>query len=583
MEELERELEIEDFKATSFEIKMGTEVFESLLVPLQIRGENLDGSYYLIQVSKDKAMMIYYNVQRIMLIIGVFTILLGVLVSFRISRKISKPIKTLADVAEAISKGDLTKDVEIDRSDEVGLLANGFKEMAYRLRDLISQVRENTTAVTDVSQQLNQTSNSLSEDVKKQEVAAEETSSSIIQMSASIKGVNQNVESLSLSANETSTSILEMDSAISEIATHMDDLSGAIEVTSSSISEMTSSIKEITLSIETLHSATDSTATSLLQMEDSVQQVELNAQKSHELSENATQEAQKGKDSVHETISGMQEIESSFQEVQEIISNLAQKSESIGNIVKVIEGVAEQIDLLSLNAAIIAAQAGEHGKGFSVVAEEVKSLAERTAMSTREIESLIKDVQEKTDRAVNATSLGSEKVKKGVYLSNEAGKVLESIIKSSHLSSEMVGKIVRATEKQSKGIEDANQAMAQIKEMVQQINRSTQEQGNASVEITKAVENMRVLGHEVKRSTREQSKGSHLIAEAIEKITNMISQILGSTKEQSQGSDRITQALLVFKETADKNVKQAGELNQAVNTLSSRSQQLEHEVHRFKV
>jgi methyl-accepting chemotaxis protein len=125
--------------------------------------------------------------------------------------------------------------------------------------------------------------------------------------------------------------------------------------------------------------------------------------------------------------------------------------------------------------------------------------------------------------------------------------------------------------------------MAQIKEMVQQINRATQEQGNASVEITKAVENMRILGHDVKRSTQEQSKGSHLITAAVEKVTERIYQILEATKEQSQGSDRITQALLVFKSAADQNVKHAGELNEAVGTLSSRSEQLEREVQRFKV
>ncbi|HEX9756801.1 MAG TPA: methyl-accepting chemotaxis protein [Nitrospiria bacterium] len=565
-----------------FEIKVGSETYISLIVPLQNQEKDLEG-FYLIQASKDQAMVGFYNVQRLMIVIGILSFLVAIWISIRIAREISRPIQALVDATGAIAKGDLTREVDIDRGDEIGALAVGFQDMAHRLRGLISQVRENTLAVTNVSKQLNQTSHHISEEVNKQEVAANETSFSIDQMSSSIRGVNQNVESLSLSANETSTSIFEMNSAINEIANHMDDLSGAIELTSSSISEMTSSIKEIGLSIETLHSATDKTATSLLEMGASVQQVENNAQKSHELSENTTQKAQKGKESVQQTISGMKEIASSFKQVQEIISRLAQKSESIGNIIRVIDEVAEQTNLLSLNAAIIAAQAGEHGKGFAVVAEEVKSLSDRTGASTREIEGLIKDVQDETSNAVQAMVEGSEKVQKGVSLSHEAGDVLESIMESSHLSAEMVREIVLATEEQTKGIQDANRAMSQIKEMVQQINRATQEQGNASVEITRAVENMRVLGHEVKRSTREQNKGSHLIKTAVEKVTEMIHQILEATKEQSQGSGRITKALIVFKSAADQNVERSSELNQAVGTLSSRAQQLEEEVQRFKV
>jgi methyl-accepting chemotaxis protein len=564
-----------------FDVAMGSENYISVLVPLTAEGK-MEGAY-LIQRNREEVAGFLGTIMNYIFLVSLGILLVGSYVSYLLAKQISDPIISIVRGSKAMADGDLSTIVTVKQRDEIGVLAKAFNEMSGRLRNLISQVRENTLAVTDVSQKLHQTSDGISSEVNKQESAVEETSSSIIQMGASITEVNKNVELLSLSANDTSSSILEMDATINEIANHMDNLSSAIEVTSSSISEMTSSVKEIALSIETLHSATDNTASSLHELNASVQQVEINAQRSNELSENTTSEAQKGKKSITETITGMQEIKSSFMEVQEIVSRLAQKSDSIGKIVKVIDEVAGQTNLLSLNAAIIAAQAGEHGKGFAVVAEEVKSLAERTASSTREIAVLIKDVQDETLNAVNAMVHGSERVQKGVSLSNESGTVLGAIIESSHLSTEMVKEIVKATKEQSRGIQEVDKAMVQIKEMVQQINRATHEQESASVEITKAVENMRVLGHEVKRSTQEQSKGSKLITTAVEKVTEMINHILEATQEQSQGSERINHALEIFKETAEENVHRVAEMNNFVGTLTSRSQQLEQEIKKFKL
>jgi len=565
-----------------FDIKIDKDKFISVLVPLG-SGEGVINGAYLIQRNRDLVTGFLDIIMNYIIFVGFGILIIGSCISLWVAGRISDPIISMVQGSKSMAEGDFSTRIDISQKDEIGVLATAFNEMSERLRNLISHVRENSISVSEVSQELHLTSENFSEKINKQETALEESSSIMFQMGSSIKEVNKSVELLSLSANDTSSSILEMEATTGEIANHMDNLSSAIEVTSSSISEMTSSVKEIAMSIDTLHNSTDSTASSLHLLKGSVQQVEINANKSLELSENTTQRAEKGKNSVGGTITGMQEIQSSFKEAHAIISRLAQKSDSIGKIVKVIDEVAAQTNLLSLNAAIIAAQAGENGKSFAVVAEEVKSLADRTGTSTREIEQLIKDVQNETTNAVKAMANGSERVKKGVLLSNEAGNALGAIIESSQQSTEMVQEIVQATGKQSEGINEVNRAMTQIKEMVQHINRSTHEQENASVEITKAVENMRVLGHEVKRSTTEQSQGSKLITTAVEKVIEMIHHILEATQEQTQGSEKITHALNIFKETAEENIQGVSSINNFVATLASRSQQLEQEINRFKV
>lgn len=560
-----------------FDLNMGQAGYPSILVPLT--ADQLGGAY-LIQRSRYEETQFLNSIRLSVCIVGLLILISASWVSYILAKQISGPI---TQFTKAMANGDLSMSFSIRHNDEVGILAKAFNEMAIKLRNLILQVREATVAVAQVSEKLLHNSHAISEEALQQKKAVEDTSSSVMRMGVSITAVNSNVESLSVSAQQASSSILEMDASMKEIAGNMDHLSSSIEITSSSISEMSHSMKEITENIGKLQNTTEKTAASLHELNDSVQGVGENAQKSHLLSGKTSQDAQKGMEAVYHTITGMKEIKIEFLELKETISRLSQKSESIGKIVMVIAEVAEQTNLLSLNATIIAAQAGEEGRGFAVVADEIKDLAERTATSTREIATLIKEVQDETSNAVKAMLSGSEKVERGVSLSNQAGDVLKVILDSSDLSTGMVSEIVKVTREQAIGIQETDKAMLQVKQMVEQINRTIQEQEKASLRITRAVEDMRTLGQQVKNSTQEQRKGSKLITAAMEKVMVMIRQILSATQEQTSGSEQINRAVLIFKEGTEEGAHRAVEMNSVVITLSARSKQLEEEISRFRI
>src|SRR5207237_6093704 len=134
---------------------------------------------------------------------------------------------------------------------------------------------------------------------------------------------------------------------------------------------------------------------------------------------------------------GMEQIRQSVAESNVVVTRLGDRSTAIRKILNVIEDVAEQTNLLALNAAILAAQAGEYGKGFSVVAAEIRELSERTASSAREIATLIRAVQEEVANALRTMSSGSRLVEDGVSLSHEAGKALNKILDSATKASGM--------------------------------------------------------------------------------------------------------------------------------------------------
>ncbi|MHA7836923.1 MAG: methyl-accepting chemotaxis protein, partial [bacterium] len=350
-----------------------------------------------------------------------------------------------------------------------------------------------------------------------------------------------------------------------------------------SVVEMTSAIREIAQSADTLNRSTDSTAEALELLSGSVRQVESNANESFGLSEDTARKAEKGMAAVHQTVEGMEQIQVSFQGLEAIISSLSSKSESIGAVVKVIEGVVEQTNLLALNAAIISSQAGEHGRAFSVVADEVRSLAERTSASTREIAELIESVQGGVHSAVTAMEQGATRVERGVSLSTEAGRMLREIGESAQQSTGWAKEIVEATRGQAADIDQVGLAMQQVKQIAMQLGRGTHEQDSASAEITRGVEQMRHLGLEVKSAAQEQRRESALITESVEVVAAKIREISVETKDQSKRADQIQEALQIFRDVTVRSTRRAEQTRATVSDLAAHARGLEEEIGRFRL
>ena len=501
----------------------------------------------------------------------------------RLRRHIAVPLARLVDGSTAMAEGDLSTQVDIRSDDEIGVLARAFDAMVLSLRGLVARVGENTRYLAQATERLASSSQAMQEEAGRQELAVEETADSIGRITASMHTVNSNVEALAETAIETSSAAIEMDSSIAETSNHIDNLSEIIDTTASSVVEMTSAIREIARSADTLNQSTDSTSRALELLSGSVRQVELNAQESHVLSDDASRKAEQGMAAVHETVEGMERIQDSFSGIESVISHLSEKSESIGAVVKVIESVVEQTNLLALNAAIISSQAGEHGRAFSVVADEVRSLAERTSNSTREIVELVDSVQGGVLSAVTAMEQGATRVKRGVELSNEAGRILREIGESSQQSTRWAKEIVEATRGQAADIDQVGLAMSQVKETATQLNRGTHEQDSAGTEITRGVEQMLNLGLEVKNATQEQRRESSLITRSVEVVAARIKEILVETQDQSKRADQIQEALQIFREVTVQTTRRAADANETISDLSAHAQGLEAEIGRFRL
>jgi twitching motility protein PilJ len=210
-------------------------------------------------------------------------------------------------------------------------------------------------------------------------------------------------------------------------------------------------------------------------MADSIEQVSQNASQSAEVAQQSVQLAAQGSDAVKNAITGMDTIREHIQETSKRIKRLGESSQEIGDIVELINDIAEQTNILSLNAAIQATMAGEAGRGFAVVADEVQRLAERSSNATKQIDALVRTIQSDTSEAISSMEKSTSGVVSGAKLSQDAGTSLEQIEAVSHQLAELINNISDAAKQQAQAAVGTSDSMNVIQEIAIQTSTGTNE------------------------------------------------------------------------------------------------------------
>ncbi len=261
------------------------------------------------------------------------------------------------------------------------------------------------------------------------------------------------------------------------------------KVASASV-ELSATAEEISKGTDSLTSRATQTAAAVEEMTTTVGQVAQNSNKAAGLAQATVKTAQEGGTVVSTTISGMQQLSDAVSSSATIISALGKSSDQIGEIVGTIEDIADQTNLLALNAAIEAARAGEQGRGFAVVADEVRKLAERTTKATKEIGDMIRQIQQDTRGAVESMQQGTQKVTAGVDLVNRTGEALSQIVRMVSESADMIRQIAVASEEQSV-------ATQQIASDIEQVAKVTKDSSSGAHESAKASQDLSQLAVEL--------------------------------------------------------------------------------------
>lgn len=500
-----------------------------------------------------------------------------------ISRTVSGPISAMSHSAGLIASGDLTQEVKAVGQNEIAELGAAINTLSSSLRDAIGRLRDMGASLGEAIGLIISVTRKMSDGARVQQEAIEQTAMTADEMVASIRGVAENAEAVSAAAADASSAVAEMAASIEEVAQSAGSLSDAAEGTASSISQMLAAVRQISTSLDSLSSAAEQTSATITQISTSVKEVGQRAVESVRIAEKASAEAtERGVVAAAEAIRGMENIRQAVQETAEVINRLGRRSQQIGQILKVIDEITDQTGLLALNAAILAAQAGEHGKGFSVIADEIKDLAERTASSTQEIAGLITVVRKETEESVRAMEKGVKAVESGADLVRVTSDVLEQIAESSKKAADYARAIERTTSEQARGISQTTEAVVSITDQIEQIARAIEEQKKGGERILMAAEQMRDITRRVKYATQEQTTGSKQIAKSMESVTDQTAQVARSTSEQQKGIAQISEAIGRIQKITQESVDLSIDLDMAMQSLREHSDALKKELGRFR-
>jgi methyl-accepting chemotaxis protein len=313
---------------------------------------------------------------------------------------------------------------------------------------------------------------------------------------------------------------------------------------SASATQISSAAEEMAAGSNEQSSQTEEVASA---MEEMTRTIAENSQSTITASDTAKQSkavADHGGKAVLESVEGMKRISSVVHQTAQQVQTLGESSVQIGEIVSVIEEIADQTNLLALNAAIEAARAGEHGRGFAVVADEVRKLAERTTKATKEIGGMIKKIQTDTSSAVDSMAQGTKEVEVGIQLAEKAGKALQEIYDVSQKTNDMISHIATSSEEQASAANQITKNVESISSVTQQNAGAVHQIAQTAVELNKLTDTLQRF---VERfSLEEDSETIQGQSRPVHRTEQMSSNIERGKRSQSKhyaAGDRIIPAM----------------------------------------
>jgi len=543
-----------------------------------------DGRGVLAVVADPRA--VAGDASRVWSVLAVYAVL-SLLVAVGVARLAAADIGSMTDALAReigrVASGDLTRGQVHESEDELGELAHGLERMASTLQGTVAGVVAAAAGVEQTASQIASVGGDLAGVTADQVQGLERVTESMGRIRGEVGGIADSAHALSMSVEESSSSILELGVTGDELNQNALALTERVSEVSGSIEQMMRSARQVLADIEELAAASAETSSSMEEMAISMREVDLNASETARLSQNMVEIADNGRQQVDETIRGMEDIQQATDTAQQVIHGLGERAGEIGTILNVIDDVAEETNLLALNAAIIAAQAGEHGRAFSVVADEIKDLADKVIASTKEIGSLIRAVQDEVGNAVGAIERGAHSVESGVNLSAEAGIALEQITTAARESGQRIGEIVTAVREQSKAAAHVVTLMEKVRGGAERIRSAGGEQARGNEVVLRSASAMREVSQQVSGATEEQARGAHRMRETIENVRGAVEQINHSLQTQSSACEQIAQLLERVNERTKSNDRSAGRMREAMRGLLQQAEGLREGVRHFRV
>lgn len=498
-------------------------------------------------------------------------------------RRVGKPVETINAALSRITAGDLTVEVPEVGKGEMESIARGLQFLVERLSGTVARINALSGNVAAAVGQLTVTLKTVGEAARRQSKSIDEVISSVRAANDAQARTTENTDKLSRASSENVSSLLEMRSAAEEIASSTGRLFKSSGDSYAMIAELSQTSKAIAENADEVSRAVENTSASVEEIGASLNAVRDNTRKSSELTSHVRLLlTDKGTLAVADAIEAMERIVEEVAHSAKIITTLEERSKDIERVLSVIREVTEKTNLLSLNAAILAAQAGEYGKGFSVVADEIRSLSDRTSTSARDIAGIVHTIQSEIHEAGSSINAGVKKVEEGKDLILRSGEAMGETLEAAQKSSQMAILVEKATEEQTEGLKQIRLSMENVRVMIEQVAKATDEERKGSSHMLDSISEVKEVAELVKRGTEEHAVGTNVISKNLELTQDMVQQINQSAQNQTKVNKGIEGTVEQMKKAGLSTVKDLEEVSGSLNTLRDEVEVLKRETGFFK-
>jgi len=487
------------------------------------------------------------------------------------------------DALHRTAGGDLTLSrKELERSGDPEL-SNALHGLLVEMERILASFVRLAGAISGVARELTSRGRDLSQAVALQNARAEETALAIERTDAALRSLRSSMEQLSGTAEDAGASLHEMSASITEVSLSAQGLRTFVDETAGALGDMLGSLDVVATSVERMSGLAEETAHATTSIRSAALETDRQTKTAARLAERVYGAAAQGKAAVSGTLDGIDGIRIAVGGASEAATALGERSVRIGEILRVIEEIAGETNLLALNASIIAAQAGESGRAFSVLAGDIRDLSDRTASSTEEVRGLVTAVRGGVDEVRRLLHDAHRRTEDGVELARSADGTLDDIQRLSAESKKASDGIALAAAQQTVEVARVSEATGRVSEEASRVFRATRAQVETARGVSLRAERVKESTEQLSRAMQEQAAGSRTLLESMGRVTSTTGSIAEATATLADGSSAVVHSMEGIRSATAQNAFAATQMNQTAQALEQEALMLKERAAFFRL
>ena len=517
------------------------------------------------------------------LVLGVVIFAAASLLVWVAARTLTLPIRTLGRAADQIASGDLTVSPAAVTRDEMGQLAADFRRMAQGLGGLVVDVQSATRNVHDGAREMGLIGERVRGGALEEHERLVAVSGAVAAMQDSVALVARGIDSLADYVSTTSSVVGEMSAALEEVRRQAADLARSADAAGSDVDSLAVSGRGAHAQLAALNDLATNAGASLGSVSSSLAALRGAADESQTMADQVADLAEDSGAIVNVAVAGIEALRQAVDDAKRRVGALGRRSDDVDQILDFVGEVAGRTNLLSLNASIIATQAGEHGKAFAVVADQIRELAAQIASSTKSIGDIIGAVRDDVAGTARLIERGDELAAQGVTVARRSLESLDEIRRAAARGRETATAIQAAVQTHARSSEAIADLVSSVAHNSRSVAETIQMVGRSVESVRSVTRGVNGVAERVARALEEQSGMGHRQLDGLERIDGRLTEIRRAVDAHEAATRRVRELLIHLTRTAEQHEAAVSELAGLADRLGGRSRALADRVGRFKV